>query len=176
MAVQKAGEPASSHDTPRNFNPLDFTRSILHFQEAGSTAYSSVHRGNLSTPTSCQCCHTASYTFFIADPDICSHTRDFATVKHACDLANSSPHHHKSQFKATRKVSPHSPRKFERSHKVQYLVSEIPEALRKPHKHPGIPVLQHQGAPALAAHPIYSAVREPVAGGDCKATRTSTGV
>jgi hypothetical protein len=55
---------------------------FLHFQEAGSTAYSSVHRGNLSTPTSCQCCHTASYTFFIADPDICSHTRDFATVKH----------------------------------------------------------------------------------------------
>lgn len=52
---------------------------FLHFQEAGSTAYSSVHRGNQPTPTSC---HTASYTFFIADPDICSHTRDFATVKH----------------------------------------------------------------------------------------------
>jgi len=33
---------------------------------------------HIPTPTYC---HTASYMFFIVDPDICSHTRDFTTVK-----------------------------------------------------------------------------------------------
>lgn len=73
-----------------------------------------------------QQCHTASYMFFIVNPDICSHTRDLAyggsaytSKKHAMIMqharaisptaAHSRPHHHKSLIKATKRpaIAPH---------------------------------------------------------------------
>lgn len=82
MDVRKAGEPASSCYTSPNSNHRTLHKSsqplpLLHFQDAGSTAYLSVHRGSLFTPTYC---HTATHMVFNTDPDICSRIQGFAST------------------------------------------------------------------------------------------------